>query len=265
MIETPLIGTSLKMHFTSTEAGHYFDTLRDLTTAISATDMFVLPPFTSIWVARQKLSGSRIAWGAQDVSTEDSGPHTGEVSAPMLADLGCTYVEAGHAERRRTYGETDEQIALKVARILAQDMTAIVCVGETAKSDARTAINHVVRQLRTCLAPIPPSRRGHVVVAYEPVWAIGSGAAPATPEHVAVVHRGIHEYLCSPDGGGVDARVIYGGSLDPTSARPLLAQDGVDGLFVGRAALDPVVFAQIAAAADSGHAARDTTLTPIQT
>jgi triosephosphate isomerase len=261
----PLIGTSLKMHFTSTEAGQYFDRLLDLTAAIIATDLFVLPPFTSIWVARQKLSGSRIAWGAQDVSSEDSGPHTGDVSAPMLADLGCTYVEAGHAERRRAYGETDEQVALKVARILAQEMTAIVCVGETSKSDSRTAINYVVRQLRACLAPIEPSRRGRVIVAYEPVWAIGSGAAPATPEHVAVVHRGIHEFLCSPPGGGVDARVIYGGSLDLTSAKPLLDQDGVDGLFVGRAALDPVVFAQIAAAADSGRAPLNAALTTIQT
>jgi triosephosphate isomerase len=261
----PLIGTSLKMHFTSTEAGQYFDRLRDLTAGITATDLFVLPPFTSIWVARQKLSGSRIAWGAQDVSTEDSGPHTGDVSAPMLADLGCTYVEAGHAERRRAYGETDEQVAIKVARILAQDMIAIVCVGETTKSDSQTAIDHVVRQLRTCLAPIEPSQRGRLVVAYEPVWAIGSGAAPATPKHVAAVHRGIHEYLCSPVGGGVDARVIYGGSLDPTSAKPLLDQDGVDGLFVGRAALDPVVFARIAAAADSGRAGVDAATTPIRT
>lgn len=245
----PLIGTSLKMHFTSTEATHYLESLRDLTATIDSCDMFVLPPFTSIWVARAVLGGSNVAWGGQDVSTEDWGPHTGDVSAPMLADLGCTYVEIGHSERRRDHGETNHQVALKVARALHHGLTPIVCVGEPAQGDAMAAIDHVVGELRDGLGLVEPAQRDHVVVAYEPVWAIGEGATSADPGYVALVHQGIHDYLRSATGGMVDARVIYGGSVDPMTAGPLLQQDGVDGLFVGRAALDPNFFAQIAGVA----------------
>lgn len=245
-----LIGTSLKMHFTSTEAGPYFAEIRRLTQGVTSCDLFVLPPFTSIWLAREAFAGSSVAWGAQDVSPEDWGAHTGDVSAPMLADLGCTYVEVGHSERRRDHGETDETVARKVERILHHGMTAIVCVGEPAQGDAAAAIDHVVEELRIGLGLVDPGLRDRVIVAYEPAWAIGLGASAADPRHVARVHGGIHEFLCSPAGGGVDARVIYGGSVDPSTATPLLEQDGVDGLFVGRAALDPSFFARIARQAD---------------
>lgn len=245
-----LIGTSLKMHFTSSEAAPYFEEIRSLTEGIDSCDLFVLPPFTSIWVAREKFAGSNVAWGAQDVSPEDWGPHTGDVSAPMLADLGCSYVEVGHSERRRDYGETNETVARKVARILHYGMTPIVCVGEPALGDAAAAIGHVVSELRVGLSLVDASDRDRVVIAYEPVWAIGVGASAADPQHVARVHQGIHEYLCSPAGGAVDVRVIYGGSVDPSTAAPLLEQEGVDGLFVGRAALDPSFFARIARPAE---------------
>jgi triosephosphate isomerase (TIM) len=246
-----LIGTSLKMHFTSTEAGPYFAEVRRLTQAVASCDLFVLPPFTSIWLARETFAGSNVAWGAQDVSAEDWGAHTGDVSAPMLADLGCTYVEVGHSERRRDYGETDETVARKVDRILRHGMTAIVCVGEPAQGDATAALDHVLRELRIGLRLVDSGLRDRVIVAYEPAWAIGLGARAADPRHVAQVHRGIHEYLCSPAGGAIDARVIYGGSVDPSTAAPLLEQEGVEGLFVGRAALDPSLFARIARQADT--------------
>ena len=233
----PLIGTSLKMNLTSTQAAVYFDTLRPLVAPLTSCELFVLPPFTSILVARDHLRGSNVAWGAQDVHAEDSGAHTGDVSAPMLVDLGCTFVEVGHSERRRDHGETDEQVAHKVRQVIRHQMTPILCVGEPTPRGVPAALAHVLGQARAGMNLVPEEDRDRVVIAYEPVWAIGEGAAAADPAHVGAVHRGLRE---------LGARVIYGGSVDPLTAGPILAQDGVDGLFVGRAALDPARFAAIA-------------------
>ena len=244
----PLIGTSTKMNLTSSEAERYFRTLRPLVADVTQCDLFVLPPFTSIWVARRDLADSNIAWGAQDVHPEDPGAHTGDIAATMLVDLGCTYVEVGHSERRRDHGESDSLIGAKVAQVLIHGMTPILCVGETDPAPIEAAIRTVVLQLDTAMAGIAAPDRGRVVVAYEPAWAIGVGARPADPDHVESVHAAIHRWFRSPVGGGRDVRVIYGGSVDPGAAGPLLARAGVDGLFVGRAALDPTHFAAIARA-----------------
>jgi triosephosphate isomerase len=233
----PLIGTSLKMNLTSSEAAAYFDALRPMVAPLAGCELFVLPPFTSIWVARDRLRDSNVAWGAQDVHAEDAGAHTGDVSAPMLADLGCVFVEVGHSDRRRDHGESDELVAHKVRQVLRHHMTPIMCVGEPSPGAPHAALEHVLRQARAGLGMVPDQDRDRVVIAYEPVWAIGVGAAPADSAHVGAVHRGLRE---------LGARVIYGGSVDPLTAGPILAEDGVDGLFVGRAALDPGRFAAIA-------------------
>jgi len=244
-----LVGTGFKMNLTSSEARRYFDAFVPLVASLTACDLFVLPPFTSIWVARERLSGSNVAWGAQDVHPEDGGAHTGDISAAMLSDLGCTYVEVGHSERRRDHGETDASVAAKVAQILRHQMTPIVCVGEPSRGLV-AALDFVLSQVRTVCELVRGPERGRVIFAYEPVWAIGIGAMPADPSHVGAMHSGIHELLLSKAGGGHDSRVIYGGSVDVSSARPLLDEHGVDGLFVGRAALDPHQLAAIAAVAD---------------
>ncbi|MGH7764987.1 MAG: triose-phosphate isomerase family protein, partial [Candidatus Dormibacteraceae bacterium] len=163
----PLVGTSLKMNLTSSEAAHYLDVLCPLVAPFSSCDLFVLPPFTSIWVARERLQHGNVAWGAQDVHPADSGPHTGDVSAPMLADLGCTYVEVGHSERRRDHGETDGVVGLKVAQVLRHGMTPIVCVGETADGGPESALRVVLPQVRSALQLVPLSDRGRPVIAYE--------------------------------------------------------------------------------------------------
>jgi triosephosphate isomerase len=243
----PLVGTSLKMNITSSEARRYFDALRSLLTPITGCDLFVLPAFTSVWVARERLQGSNVAWGAQDVHAADAGAHTGDISASMLTDLGCTFVEVGHSERRRDHGETDEDVAAKVRQVLRHGMTPIMCVGEPVRGTLESGLGQVLPQVRAGLKHVPPSQRAQVVIAYEPVWAIGEGATAADPLHVGSIHQAIHELL-SAEEGGADCRVIYGGSVDPDTARPLLQRPGVDGLFVGRAALDPVKFAAIAAA-----------------
>jgi triosephosphate isomerase len=253
----PLLGTSWKMNLTSTEADRWLTTALPLLSGLSGCDLFVIPPFTSIWLARQRLAGSRIGWGAQDVHHEAAGAHTGDVSAAMLADLGCTYVEVGHSERRRDHGETDDIVARKVGQVVGHGMIPVMCVGEPEPGPERAAARHVGAQVERGLGLLDPTLWPGVVVAYEPVWAIGLGARAADPGHVGAVQRSIHELIRAAT-GGPDARVIYGGSVDEVTAGPILAEEGVDGLFVGRAALDPVRFAAIAslaAAAAPGSAA----------
>jgi triosephosphate isomerase len=242
-----LIGTSSKMNLTSTEAMAYLDALRPMLEDLPERDLFVLVPFTSIWVARDRLTGSNVRWGAQDVHPDDAGAHTGDVSAPMLADLGCTYVEVGHHERRRDHGETDELVAAKVEAVQRWGMTAIVCVGE----EQRAPLDQVVEALDRQLRPLMASDVRRMVIAYEPAWAIGVGAQAAPADWVGRVHTTIRARLVSarPDAGTVP--IIYGGSVDPASASALLQQPCVDGLFVGRQALDPRVFAAIAHASPS--------------
>jgi triosephosphate isomerase len=244
---SPMIGTSWKMNLTPTEAAAWFAVARPLLEPIAETrDLFVLPPFPALWVAREALAGTRIAWGAQDVHSGDRGPHTGDVSAPMLADLGCRFAEIGHSERRRDHGETDAIVAAKVGAALRWDLVPIVCVGEHTAGRFPAAWRIVDRQLRGAFGDLAPAALDRVVVAYEPVWAIGDGAIAADPDHVASVHVAIDRWLA--ERGATIRRVIYGGSVDEATAGSLLACDGVAGLFVGRAALDPVRFAAIAAA-----------------
>jgi triosephosphate isomerase len=244
----PLIGTSWKMHLTATQAGAYLTALRPLVADVLDRDLFVLPAFPVIFVARDHLAGSNVAWGAQDVHPDDRGAHTGDVSGPMLADLGCRYVEVGHSERRRDHGETPETVATKVAAVLRWGMTPILCVGEARHQGPAAALTDVVPDLERCLAGVPADALDQVVIAYEPVWAIGEGAAAADPAEIQAVHAGIHAWLHGRAPGGVAVRVIYGGSVDETVAPLVLGQPAVDGLFVGRRALDPAAFAAIARA-----------------
>jgi len=241
------------MNLSPSEAGRYLDTLIPLVAGFTHCELFVLPSFTSIWVARERLAGSPIAWGAQDVHPDDDGAHTGDISATMLTDLGCTYVEVGHSERRRDHGETDAEVARKVRQVSSNGMIPIVCVGEPLPGSTSAAVEHVTRQVEAALGQIDPVDRRMVVIAYEPVWAIGVGARSAEPAHIGAVQRAIQASIGAAVGapGATGARVIYGGSVDARTAGPILDQDGVDGLFVGRAALDPVAFAAIVRVADT--------------
>jgi triosephosphate isomerase len=187
----------------------------------------------------------------------------------MLVDLGCSYVEVGHSERRRDYGETQELVAAKVAQVLRHTMTPILCVGEPTRLSLDATVEFVLDQVAGGLAEVRSHALARIVVAYEPVWAIGQGSVTAPRDHVSAIHREIHRWLdragrdagsnSAPDmdgartnGAGEAAmpRVIYGGSVDGITAETLLAADAVDGLFVGRAALDPAQFARIVAAGE---------------
>jgi L-erythrulose 1-phosphate isomerase len=237
----PLIGTSWKMNLTPSRAAAYCGALRPLVKDLDDRTLFVLPPFTAIHAAAQVLAGSNVLWGAQDVHPGDEGAHTGDVSASMLADLGCSFVEVGHHERRRDYHEDDELVAAKVGAIQRWGMTAILCVGEASRLTPEAARAHIMGQLKF-IDGFDPAR---LIVAYEPAWAIGVGGERASAEWVADIHAAIHARVAEV-AGGVDVPVIYGGSVDVAGAGGLLATPGVDGLFVGRYALTPEGFAEIA-------------------
>jgi triosephosphate isomerase len=258
----PLVGTSWKMNLTSTEATAWFGRFVPLVADLVDINLFVLPPFPAIWSAREALAGTGIAWGAQDVHPDDAGAHTGDVSAPMLADLGCRYVEIGHHERRRDRGETPALIARKVAAVVRSGMTPLLCVGEVERAPLATVVEAIRVDLAVCLGGVASSAHGGLVVAYEPAWAIGEGSAPADPGHVGEVQRAIAVFLAGTLGWRA-VPVLYGGSVDIDSATRLAGEPGVDGLFVGRYALDPGRFARIVTTVLAGRMSALGPLTPL--
>lgn len=212
----------------------------------SACDLLVCPPTTLVADVAEALGG-RIAVGGQDCHADPYGARTGEVSAEMLADLGCRYVIVGHSERRAGHGETDPQVRAKAEAALRAGLTAIVCIGETAEQrDAGQALQVVERQLAGSLPPTAAA--ANTVIAYEPVWAIGTGRT-ATPDEVAEIHAAIRDRLRGQAQESEALRILYGGSVKPESAAELLAVDNVDGALVGGASLKAADFLAIARAA----------------
>ena len=208
-------------------------------------ELAVCPPATLIALAAAKLKGSRLSLGAQDCSPEPGGAFTGDISAAMLKDAGATYVIVGHSERRTYHHETNELVRAKAEAALKAGLIAIVCVGETqAERQAGEQAAVVIRQLRRSLPAGGTSET--VVIAYEPVWAIGTGVTP-TPGDVAVIHNGIRALLAEVGGSSAArTRVLYGGSVNPTNAAAILALANVDGALVGGASLDAQSFWTIA-------------------
>lgn len=229
---------------TLTEAAAFVDGLTGarLPDGVSA---FVLPSHTALAAVRTGLDGSGVMVGAQDASALPEGPVTGGVSMRMVRDAGAELVEIGHSERRRLFGETDEDVAAKVGSALANDILPLVCVGETAVERGRGSAAEVVhRQVSAALARVDRAAVSDVLLAYEPVWAIGETGTPAAPDDVAPVVELIHEAVAQQCGRGPRA-VLYGGSVNRHNAADLLDVPGVGGLFVGRAAWDVHGFLQL--------------------
>ena len=220
-------------------------------TAPPMRGLAVCVSYPYLWQAQAALSGSAIAWGAQNVSEHVGGAYTGEVSAAMVAEFGCRYAIVGHSERRALYGESDGVVAAKATAALAAGLTPIVCVGETlAEREAGTTEAVVLRQLDAIAARLG-EQIGAVVIAYEPVWAIGTGKN-ATPADAQEVHAAIRGWLGGASRELASAtRILYGGSVKPDNARDLLAATDVDGALVGGASLDAASFAAIARAAET--------------
>jgi triosephosphate isomerase len=207
----------------------------------------VCVPFPYLWQAQAALSGSAIAWGAQTVSEHATGAFTGEVSAAMVAEFGCRYAIVGHSERRTLFAETDEAVAAKAVAAMAAGLTPIVCVGETlVEREARATEAVVLRQLDAVLAQLG-ARVADAVLAYEPVWAIGTGKT-ATPEEAQAVHALIRRRLRAVDAAAADVPVLYGGSVKADNAQALFACKDVDGGLVGGASLKAAEFLTIAQA-----------------
>ena len=209
-------------------------------------ELLVCPPATLLAQAAAKLGGSRLALGAQDCSPEPSGAFTGDISAAMLEDAGAAYVIVGHSERRTHHHETDALVRAKAEAAMKAGLTPIVCVGETrAEREAGQQAAVVIRQLRGSLPRGATSET--IVIAYEPVWAIGTGLTP-TPRDVAVIHNGIRALLTEVGGpSAAKTRLLYGGSVNPANCHGLLTLDNVDGALVGGASLKAVEFLAIAA------------------
>ena len=210
-----------------------------------AADVAVCPPFTALDAVAAALAGSAIALGAQDCHEKPSGAFTGSVAAPMLKDIGCRYVILGHSERRHGLGETDAMVNAKVKAAWSAGLVPILCLGETAaERDAGQTLDVVRRQLAGSL----PQGAAPVVVAYEPVWAIGTGRVP-TETDIAAVHGALRAALGRARPDGADIAILYGGSAKPDNAKSLLAVPEVGGLLVGGASLEAKGFAAMARAA----------------
>lgn len=249
----PLFAGNWKMHTLPAEAARLAAAVREGLEGpagpvpAGAAEVVLCPPFTSLATAAEALAGSGIALGAQDVAWGDFGAFTGEVSAPMLRALGCRYVIVGHSERRRLLGEDDALVQRKLLAALAGGLVPILCVGEDAaqRQEGRTAAV-VLGQAAYALAGLEPEEAARVVIAYEPVWAIGSGqpATPADAQAVAAAIRRLVERLHGPATAAA-VRILYGGSVKPDNIGGFMAQPDIDGALVGGASLDGTAFARL--------------------
>jgi triosephosphate isomerase len=256
-MRTPLVIGNWKMWGLQAEARALASGIREgLKRKVSAV-VAVCPPFTALPAVAETLAGSHILLGGQNCHHEPSGAHTGEISVPMLADVGCRYVLVGHSERRKEMGETDEQINRKVHAVLAHGLTPVLCVGETAEERRQgLTFTTVEGQLRAGLTGVGADQVAKLVLAYEPVWAIGTGVT-ATPAQAAEVHgylRGIVSELSSKETAqGVS--ILYGGSVTGDNAESLLAEPEIDGALVGGASLKAPEFITIVKKAAAAPAA----------
>jgi len=252
---TPLIAGNWKMNRLPSEAQAW---LRDLLARLEAdadrgsrSELLLCVPFTHLAGMSELAFGTPVGIGAQDVSRHEAGAYTGEVSAPMLADLGVRYVIVGHSERREYHAEDDATVNAKAQRALAHGLTPIVCVGERqAERDAGRAVEVVLGQLAGALEGLEPGSAERLVVAYEPVWAIGTGRTP-TQDQIAEVHAFLRDRLRTALPEAAEGiRLLYGGSVKPENAAEIFAIADVDGALVGGASLKAADFTRIIAALD---------------
>jgi triosephosphate isomerase len=236
------------MYTTPEEARDLARALRDGVAGVEGVDVLVCPPFTSLAAVAEELAGTPIALGAQNMYYEEQGAFTGEVSPLMLVALGVSYVLVGHSERRQYFGERAETLNRKVKAALAHDLKPILCVGEKLEErEAGASWKEVVRgQVRAGLEGLGAEDLGPVAIAYEPIWAIGTGKT-ATPQAAQDAHAMIREALAETFGAATaeEARILYGGSVKPDNVRELMAEADIDGALVGGASLKAETFVPI--------------------
>ncbi|WP_424947754.1 triose-phosphate isomerase [Candidatus Spongiihabitans sp.] len=245
-MRTPLIAGNWKMNGDQAMAQALCREITAGAQTLSGVEVLLCPPFTLLPVVESAIAGSACQLGAQDMDINENGAFTGQISAAMLKDCGCQYVILGHSERRSIYGESDLLVAQKVAAAVAGGLTAILCVGESQAERASAITEQVIeRQVQAVIDIVGISSFNHIVIAYEPVWAIGSGLT-ATPQQAQQVHDFIRRRLARDDAAVAAAcRILYGGSMKPDNAGDLLAQADIDGGLIGGAALKAQDFLKI--------------------
>jgi triosephosphate isomerase (TIM) len=245
-----LLAANWKMQKTTEETERFLADFLPRVPESGGPEVVVCPPFTSLKTAVEHCFQSRVRVAAQNMHEAEAGAYTGEISAPMLQDLGVHGVILGHSERRQYFNETDEALARKVPAALGAGLEPILCVGENLMERERNEIEAVLtRQIHADLAEVPDARLSEVVIAYEPIWAIGTGQT-ATPELAQEAIALIRSLIEARSAEGAEAiRILYGGSVKPDNAAELISQPDVDGALVGGASLDPADFAAIVEAA----------------
>jgi len=235
------------MYKTPAETAAFFEKFRPLVSGAQHCEIVICPPFTDLETAVAAARDTRVQIGGQNLFWAQEGAYTGEISGAMLKAAGCRWVLVAHSERRQYFGETSETAAKKITAALEAGLTPVCCVGETLDQRESGNTEQILEtQIRAGLAPVTPEQFEKIVIAYEPVWAIGTGKV-ATPEIAADAHRFIRAQLrqrFGSDAAGA-CRILYGGSVKPDNIRGLMAQPEIDGGLVGGASLDPVSFASI--------------------
>jgi triosephosphate isomerase len=243
----PIIAGNWKMNTTTQQGAELVMKLRELTRGVDTVDVVIAPPFTSIQHISHLAAGSPLQLAGQNIFWEKEGAYTGEVSGEMLVDIGCRYVIIGHSERRQLFGETDSTVNKKIRAALKVGLKAIVCVGETLEEkEAGRTLASVASQLRGALDGISGGALKDVTIAYEPIWAIGTGRT-ASPEEAEEVHQAIRDRLFEAFNteSVKSIRIIYGGSVKPDNIDSLMAQPNIDGALVGGASLNAEDFERI--------------------
>jgi len=236
-----------KMYKTASETTAFFEKFRPLVAGAAHCEIVVAPPFVNIPAAVAAAQGSNIGIGAQDVYWKDEGAFTGEVSAPMIAAVGAAWVIIGHSERRQFFGETDETVLKKTSAALQAGLKPIICVGEMLEDrEAGKTEQVLIDQFQKGIAGLTPEQFARIVIAYEPVWAIGTGKT-ATPEIAAEAHKCLRAQAKAKFGSAAAeaVRILYGGSVKPDNVKSLMGQPDIDGALVGGASLQPESFASI--------------------
>jgi triosephosphate isomerase len=247
MMRKPLMAGNWKMYKTSAETQAFFEAFKPMVADATHGDIVICPPFPSLAAAVEEARGSNIEVGAQNLYWGGEGAVTGEVSGYMLQAAGCRYVIVGHSERRQYFGEKEADVLRKTRAALEYGMTPIVCVGERLEDrESNTTEAVLAGQFDGGLAPLTPEEFAKVVIAYEPVWAIGTGKT-ATPAIAGDVHRFLRSGVALKFGHTQAAatRILYGGSVKPDNVKSLMAEEDIDGALVGGASLDPKSFAAI--------------------
>ena len=246
---TPILAANWKMNKTVAEAEVFLNALLPRVPGVGP-EVVICPPYTALQATVEACAGGPVRVAAQNMHEEPSGAFTGEISAPMLLELGVQGVILGHSERRQYFGESDEALARKVPAALEAGLEPILCVGENeSQRDADETADVLTRQIDADLAAVDSGRLADVVIAYEPIWAIGTGRT-ATPEQAQEACALVRDRIAARDEGAAEGlRILYGGSVKPDNAAELIGQPDVDGALVGGASLDPDDFAAIVEAA----------------